>query len=114
MAPTTIQPSVRTRSHMSVARTDMNAREGDPQPHDGVDVAPGRAALEQPVAGRVHRQRQGEVGDEGHEHRPGQPGAVARADEHAVDDEDEARERLAERHDDEAAGDGRLHLRRRG
>ena len=96
---------------MSVARTDMKTVKAI---HSQVTaltwprVVP-PSSSQSPAAWTREHDR--EVGDEGHEHRARKPPAVPRADEDAVDDEDEARERLAQGHDDEATGDGRLHRR---
>ena len=64
VAPATIQRSVRTRPHIRAPRIRHEDGEGDPQPHDGVDLAGARAPLEQPVAGGVHPEDDGQVGDE--------------------------------------------------
>ena len=105
----TIQRSVRTRIHIRVPRTAMNAVKASHNQTTAFTWPAGAAALEQPASRGVHGEDDGQVAREGHEHRPGQPRAVAGTDEHAVDDEDEAGERLAQGHDDQAARDGRLH-----
>ena len=70
-----------------------------------------RPRVEQPRRREVHPEDERQVEHERGDHRLGQPAPVAGADEHAVDDEDVARERLPERDDDERRRQRRPHGR---
>ena len=104
-APTTIQSSRRARQPSTTPRIAMKAVNASQSTTTSRVAEPlGPPARD----GEDDR----EVGDEGDDHAPGQPPAVAGADEHTVEDEDVARDGLAEPDDDQGRAerllDGRV------